>query len=84
MIERYPDGFISITIDDVKVLLVLSDAAVAKRLVVDTLLDINLGMNRSGIPTEKALSTYVECSNMPGLSMCGLHCYDGHNNDGIR
>lgn len=81
LIERYPDSHFYAIGDDVKVLLVLSDAAVAKRLVVDTLLDINLGMNRSGIATEKALSTYVECSNMPGLSMCGLHCYDGHNND---
>lgn len=81
LIQRYPESHFYAIGDDALILQILSDAAVAKELVVDTLLDINMGMNRSGIPTEKALAIYAKCANMPGLSMLGLHCYDGHNND---
>lgn len=81
LVERYPDSRFYAIGDDSEALQILSDAAVAKKLVVDTLLDINVGMNRSGVPLEGALAVYRRCAGMPGLSMQGLHCYDGHHND---
>jgi D-serine deaminase-like pyridoxal phosphate-dependent protein len=59
----------------------LSDAAAAKGMRVDTLLDVNLGMNRTGIPTDEALAVYAQCAALSGIRLCGLHCYDGHHND---
>lgn len=67
--------------DDAVVLEKLSDAAIIKGIVVKTLLDINLGMNRTGIIMDKAEDLYCRCAKMPGISMCGLHGYDGHHND---
>ncbi|HML46935.1 MAG TPA: D-TA family PLP-dependent enzyme, partial [Clostridia bacterium] len=81
LIARYPQSRFYAIGDDAATLRLLSDAAAGKGVVVDTLLDVNLGMNRTGLTVEKALDVYGLCSRMPGLSLCGLHCYDGHHND---
>lgn len=48
----------------------------------EVFLDINVGMNRTGIlPGEAAANLYVACASMPGLRPRGLHAYDGHIND---
>ena len=41
-------------------------------------LDVNIGMNRSGIVTEKALALFELVVSLPHLTILGLHCYDGH------
>lgn len=41
--------------------------------------DINVGMNRTGIaPGDEALMLYRFCNETPGLQIKGLHVYDGH------
>jgi len=62
----------------------LSDAAAAMGMRVDALLDVNLGMNRTGVPVGDALGAYRACAGLPGVRLCGLHCYDGHHNDRDR
>ncbi len=42
------------------------------------ILDLNVGMNRTGIVPEDALPLYERISNIPGIVMAGLHAYDGH------
>src|SRR5690349_10949350 len=42
-------------------------------------LDINVGMNRTGIaPGPEALDLYRYCSSVEGIYPVGLHAYDGH------
>jgi D-serine deaminase-like pyridoxal phosphate-dependent protein len=42
-------------------------------------LDINVGMNRTGIlPGEEAVRIYKVADNLPKLKVVGLHVYDGH------
>lgn len=42
-------------------------------------LDLNTGMNRSGIvPGMEAASLYIKAAGMEGLKTKGLHAYDGH------
>lgn len=81
LIARYPRSHFYAIGDDVDVLRNLSDSAIQMGIVIDTLLDINLGMNRTGICTEEAEGMYQSCAALPGISMCGLHCYDGNHND---
>jgi D-serine deaminase-like pyridoxal phosphate-dependent protein len=42
-------------------------------------LDINNGMNRTGIPPGKeALELYIKAAELPFIRIAGLHVYDGH------
>lgn len=65
--------------DDEAQLTVLSNAAVEAGTHMDVLLDINMGMNRTGVVYEGAVPLYEACMAMPGIAMVGLHCYDGHH-----
>jgi D-serine deaminase-like pyridoxal phosphate-dependent protein len=48
---------------------------------IDVLLDLDLGMHRTGIaPDERAVELYQDIARLPGLRPGGLHAYDGHNN----
>ena len=45
-------------------------------------LDLNCGMDRTGIiPGAEALEIYRHIAALPGLSTAGLHAYDGHIHD---
>lgn len=49
---------------------------------VEVLLDLNSGMDRTGIPlNQQALELYELISTTPGLRPGGLHWYDGHQRD---
>jgi D-serine deaminase-like pyridoxal phosphate-dependent protein len=42
-------------------------------------IDLNVGQNRTGIaPGEAAIALYNYCAQLTGLSVAGLHAYDGH------
>lgn len=45
------------------------------------LADVNLGMNRTGVSISLLPSFYLECSSINGISLEGLHCYDGHRTE---
>ena len=45
---------------------------------VSTLIDVNLGMNRTGVSPEKLKEFYLKAEKIEGLKIKGFHCYDGH------
>jgi len=47
----------------------------------DVYLDLNVGMNRTGINPADALALYAFCQSLPGVAVVGLHGYDGHIHD---
>jgi D-serine deaminase-like pyridoxal phosphate-dependent protein len=62
----------------VKFSCIVDDAAIAKTLEgIDLYIDLNVGMNRTGIEPEKALTLYNEIKSQ----VVGLHAYDGHLRD---
>jgi D-serine deaminase-like pyridoxal phosphate-dependent protein len=63
----------------VKFSCLFDDASVARSLPpgVDLYIDLNVGMNRTGIDPEKALPLYNEFQSQ----VVGLHAYDGHLRD---
>jgi D-serine deaminase-like pyridoxal phosphate-dependent protein len=71
----------STIIDDHKIAKRLSDVFVAEGLSIPAYIDLNVGMNRSGIKTENAMALYKECMDLKGISIVGLHMYDGHLRD---
>lgn len=81
LITRYPECHFYAIGDALAPLTLLSDAAADKGLVVDILLDINLGMCRSGLLPEQSLTVYEQANSLSGVAMRGIHCYDGHQHD---
>jgi D-serine deaminase-like pyridoxal phosphate-dependent protein len=51
-------------------------------IIINVFVDLNVGMNRTGIiPGQAAVQLYVTCNNMEGIIPVGLHAYDGHITD---
>ncbi|WP_125115519.1 D-TA family PLP-dependent enzyme [Agathobaculum sp. Marseille-P7918] len=48
---------------------------------VDVLVDVNMGMNRTGVPLSELTSFCDACASIDGLTFKGLHCYDGHRTE---
>jgi D-threonine aldolase len=44
-------------------------------------IDLNVGMNRTGISPEPAFDLISTMTRLPGISLHGLHAYDGHIRD---
>lgn len=80
LMEIYPDVRLAVLVDHPEPLEQLSVAADAKKLSVDVLLDIDSGMNRTGVlASEAAFHLYEMICSMPGIKPAGLHWYDGHH-----
>ena len=45
--------------------------------------DLNMGMNRTGIMPSKALALIQHIQTLPNLTLRGLHAYDGHIRDKV-
>ena len=70
---------ISCIADSEEIILKLSDMARSTGLETHVWLDINNGMNRTGIaPGENAIRLFKLLGNLPKLIAAGLHVYDGH------
>lgn len=79
MIVKFPEVRFSTLLDDLAAAKQLSQAALHANVAVEVYLDLNVGMNRSGIvPGTEALQLYRELDRLPGLRPVGLHAYDGH------
>lgn len=82
MKEKFPETDISCIADSENAVRQLSDMAVSKGTELKVWLDINNGMNRSGIlPGKEAAGLAIAISKMPSLKLEGLHVYDGHIRD---
>lgn len=80
LMRAYPDTRFSVQVDHPVTAKALAETMHKAGLTLDVLLDIDVGMHRTGIaagPAAEAL--YEEVSRLPGLRLVGLHTYDGHN-----
>lgn len=67
--------------DDPEQLHMLGKASQAKSLAIRALIDVDMGMHRTGIAPERIEHLYRELAAQEGIRLEGLHCYDGHNSD---
>src|SRR5262249_37441218 len=80
LIRAAPGCRFSVTVDHPKSAQDLSAALASAKLTVDVLLDVDVGMHRTGIaPGPEAAELYALLAGLPGLRPDGLHVYDGHN-----
>ena len=77
--QKFTNAKISCIADNEEVIIKLSDMARKTGLETHVWLDINNGMNRTGvIPGEKAARLFKRIMDSPMLVAEGLHVYDGH------
>ncbi len=80
--QEFRGARISCIADAEEVIIQLSDMAVRTGFETSVWLDINNGMNRTGIaPGQKAVELYKMIIGLPMLKAEGLHVYDGHINE---
>jgi D-serine deaminase-like pyridoxal phosphate-dependent protein len=80
LISEYPQTAYSCLVDN------LSSAQMFSEMVLEAgrgkelsiFIDLNVGMNRTGIRPEKAFKLLQSIQDLPGLRFSGFHAYDGH------
>ncbi len=81
--RRHPAVRFAVTADHPVPLARLGAAMAAAGQSIDVLLDLNVGMNRTGIPVAEdldvAAALYRAIAGTEGVTPAGFHVYDGHN-----
>lgn len=82
LIKTYPATSFSCLVDNGASLKAIAQAALAAGVTVGIFVDLNVGMNRTGIhPENKALELYQSAAAEKSIEISGLHAYDGHIHD---
>lgn len=77
--QSYPNTFFSCLIDNTDAALSLLEKASALRLPISVYLDLDVGMHRTGMePDAAAIELYLNLNQLEGVTVKGLHAYDGH------
>ncbi|MFT3949120.1 MAG: D-TA family PLP-dependent enzyme [Agriterribacter sp.] len=81
LIKAYPATHFACLTDNEQSARFLNETAGVNQIVLPVFIDLNTGMNRTGIkPTDaNALVDYI--LSLPNLKLAGLHAYDGHIRD---
>jgi D-serine deaminase-like pyridoxal phosphate-dependent protein len=85
--KQYPLTRFSCLIDNEDTAQLLATLSHTNGLKSEVFIDINVGMDRTGILPRAVLDLYAKINQLDGLTLKGLHAYDGHIHDnsfGIR
>ncbi len=78
LVQQFPNTKFSCLIDGIESAKHLSNVFSAQKILLEVYIDLNVGMNRTGIVPEAALKFYADCKSLNGITIVGLHAYDGH------
>ena len=82
LIKKYPGTKVSCLVDNIAAANEQSVVFAGHDLTIPVYIDLNVGMNRTGIsPGEKAIELSGHCAALKGIMLAGLHAYDGHLRD---
>jgi D-threonine aldolase len=81
LIKHYPKTQFSCLVDSVEVAQMMVKVLEENQLKLSVFIDLNVGMNRTGILPERAFDLFMSLQKMPLLQVSGLHAYDGHIHD---
>ena len=81
LINQYPQTQFSCLVDSLGVAEMMVNVLEKQQLKLSVFIDLNVGMNRTGILPEKAFDLFMKLQKMPSLQVLGLHAYDGHIHD---
>jgi D-threonine aldolase len=79
LVGRYPETTFRVLVDDPDATRALSEGMSATGKPLAVLVDLEVGMGRTGIePGDAAAALYALADRLPNLVVDGLHAYDGH------
>lgn len=78
LIQHYGDTAYACLTDNIAAATAIAKHARTHNSILNIYIDLNVGMNRTGIAPEDAMDLVDFCLNEPGLRLSGLHAYDGH------
>lgn len=81
LMKAYPDTQLIALEDDFAQIKLLSDICTGKHLQVPLLLDVDMGMHRTGALMEKVEEICLATVRLSGIEFLGLHCYDGNRHE---
>jgi D-threonine aldolase len=81
LVEKYPATIFSCVIDNIHAAEHLSAVFSEKKLSLNVFIDLNTGMNRTGILPAHATQLFEAVELLPAIEVIGLHGYDGHIRD---
>ena len=87
--QAYPGSLFYGMEDDLTQFGLLSEAVLSARkagsvpetFTLPVMIDVDLGLRRTGVPLEDLKDMIRRVSRMEGLELKGLHCYDGHRHE---
>lgn len=79
--KKFPATKFSCLVDNAGTASELSEIFTGENSVLPVFIDLNAGMNRTGIVPEEAHELYNQCKDLRGIEVVGLHAYDGHIRD---
>ena len=80
--RTYPNADFKVIVDHLEAVTALSSAVAEYDLNVKVMLDLDVGMQRTGVPVgDAAVDIYAQIEAADGLQAWGLHVYDGHIHD---
>lgn len=59
----------------------LGESALRHETCINCMIDVNTGMNRTGVALENVVSFYQKMKQLSGILPAGLHCYDGDRHE---
>lgn len=81
LIQKFPTTLFGCLVDNLNSASYLSEQAEKKGLKIFVYIDINVGMNRTGILPENTTELFASCLTLKGIEIKGFHAYDGHLRD---
>ena len=81
LMKRWPNRTFYAIGDDERQVKELAEKAVEQKLTVNLCVDVNTGMNRTGIRIDRLQGFCKELAYVRGIKLTGLHCYDGNRHE---
>jgi D-threonine aldolase len=81
LVQQYPQTTFGCVTDNIETAKALSVLFSSENKTINVFIDLNTGMNRTGIKTAKAFALVEMLISLPGIQFKGLHAYDGHLRD---
>lgn len=78
LIKKYPAVLFSCLVDHPDIMEAFEKLSLREKITFRLYIDLNAGMNRTGILSQNAFPLYEAGMKAEGIEMLGLHVYDGH------
>lgn len=81
LVKAYPNKKFYALEDNLQMTELLSEEASKCGVTANIMIDVNTGMNRTGVPFDQLAPFATEVSKLQNIAICGLHVYDGNRHE---